>query len=686
MCHDNVRDGAVTTTIPTDLNNCYGYDCNNDLEYGMQENYDYYNNCKLRERNQGLFTADQNVKGTTAKYTRQNPNGNRYGYECPEERDYYPYWQPSPWRDIAVMTNNARMCPYYQQESANVKSKWACVVPSGYLKENINSRTPVVPTNKRDCEYILYPEDDENGERGVWREFPSHNIPPPECHETEWTRDNHLGNGKGGYPNVYNWTIPDDIIHEHCVLRMRYNISTGEFDGWDPNVNSTLNSNGNEPSTLDIHTRLGFSSREEAAARGYVYEQNPVVEIFDEFTEDGKDFGLELAINTNQYGRVFQDRSHSFAIRKRPESLQSARIYNFNVRGKRGNIVQVYPAVEYDFVPNTLRLSKDDYVHIQWTGSNTNPNNNDGQGLAGTDRSNLVLLGEQVYTEGENSNPYEPYNKYGHLGLNTPMHLDNVTFLGLNQQDLINLAVLNPNQFRGELSELDDAGTYFDLGPRKTTENGHYHFMCTRNNNFSNRSQKGKILTVEQIISGAAIGWNGGNLTIDGLAGIHVERDTLDDLYKFQMEVWAAKQGEAAMHQIGRQISVGTGYASDYVVLHPQQKVTQDDKTFTMKIKVTHPTTEDIAVYRSNADTFSSWHRVSAVKQGDSVLFETQEGGVYVVRTESDVAAIVGIVLGCLAAIIIIVGTVIYFRRHPDKWNRVTHSCSRAKKSTQSKV
>ena len=38
---------------------CDNYDCNTATQYGMHEDYDYYMNCRMRERNMGLFLASQ---------------------------------------------------------------------------------------------------------------------------------------------------------------------------------------------------------------------------------------------------------------------------------------------------------------------------------------------------------------------------------------------------------------------------------------------------------------------------------------------------------------------------------------------------------------------------------------------------------------------------------------------------
>jgi len=70
-------------------------------------------------------------------------------------------------------------------------------------------------------------------------------------------------------------------------------------------------------------------------------QQNPYVNIGADITP------FRLAINTAQFGRTFQDRSHPFRMMPRPAAAQAQTIHNINVRGKRGNIVQVGVVVDF---------------------------------------------------------------------------------------------------------------------------------------------------------------------------------------------------------------------------------------------------------------------------------------------------------------------------------------------------
>ena len=422
------------------------------LKYGQHETYQWYADCKVRQRNKGLFTADQKLKGNSARFTRQNPNGQRRGYECPEERDYYPYWHPTPWKDIVIMTGAKEWesrCMYYLNESQNDRAKGYCSLPEYNNEKDCEFEDPDAPPE-------IDPETQEPIGPGTWTMAGRHGIDKPLCYPSQPSRDNHHGNGVDGHMNSFNWTIPDDP-HKNCVVRIRYNISTGDYDGWNGNITAY---NNNDDSII---------------------ENNPELEYF---------YGLQLALNTAQTGRTFQDRSHVFEIRSRPADVAAeTRIHNINVRGKRGNIVQVYPGVEYDFVPQRALVYPGDLVHFQWTGSNNNPNGNDGEGTAGTDRSNVIQIAD--------------------ASVNYPLKVtDSDSDMFAMNTGLMHQHALLINSEGGQLNE---AGTYFDGGLVRMTDNEEgatYHYMSSRNNNFSNRSQKGVIVVSTEACT--AEGYNRG--------------------------------------------------------------------------------------------------------------------------------------------------------------------------------
>ena len=130
MCESTapgLRDG--TPESPTDSATDTITEATNDNpRYGSHEPMSYYKKCKTRRRNAGLYIADQRqqtwgrlMENSPAVETRQNPNGDRHGWECPEERDYYVSFQIcfsySHVSIIAILASNSleRYCNLYSQ-------------------------------------------------------------------------------------------------------------------------------------------------------------------------------------------------------------------------------------------------------------------------------------------------------------------------------------------------------------------------------------------------------------------------------------------------------------------------------------------------------------------------------------------------------------------------------------------
>ncbi|KAI8819389.1 uncharacterized protein EV422DRAFT_110761 [Fimicolochytrium jonesii] len=436
MCEDSapgLRDGTTTSTIVQDPTAA------NYMTYGQHEPFSWYQQCSTRKRNKRLFTADRNLNGDTAIFTRQNNNGQRFGFECPEERDYYPYWLPTPWRDIYTCTDEPKRCKYYQATSQNGNDRGSCSDPQFITRF--------------DCE--------QNS--ATWSYSGNFNVPAPDCGVCPTTRNNHLGQADGTTQSPsYTWTVPEGVHPDgtKCVLRLRYNISTMDYDGWGTD---------------------SFYNAANSKVKG-----NPTVD----FVGMGNNVSgpLTLNINTAQFGRTFEDRSHVFIVRKQPAELKrnfigTSRIINLNVRGRRGNIVDVYPSVEYDFVPNTINAKRGDYLHIQWTGSDANQNGNAGNGRDGTDRSNLVVASSQGVNYPINFNPD---------GDTPPDHFtDNRNMIAkLAYLDQTNCTTTTDANNPQNCARINSASGYFNAGLVRVDNKGTFNLLSTRNSAFSNRERK----------------------------------------------------------------------------------------------------------------------------------------------------------------------------------------------------
>ena len=83
-------------------------------------------------------------------------------------------------------------------------------------------------------------------------------------------------------------------------------------------------------------------------------------------------------------------------------------------------------------------------LDCRWTGSNKNPLRYDGEGIGGSDRSNILLLASQVYPRDYIRSGVK---QFGYAGRNYPARLNSTSFLGFTNDDRTKLALLTPSKY-----------------------------------------------------------------------------------------------------------------------------------------------------------------------------------------------------------------------------------------------
>ena len=431
-------------------------------------------------------------------YDRCDPNAqNRHGMECSSERQQWPDSSISPWVDVAYFTDDAKNKCTSDIELLNQRQFFECV--EYYDGANQLRRHKSIHQSEEECtlnggDWLgfykvgdilddIASEDECLGLNGgkkdyvwgrpmSWKDVAEDKLSAEtcivmpartECLEAPNTRSGYLGNVDNSRNTPrFQWALPNHVEDKKCVFRIRYIISVPDDD---------------------------------------------IVRGDNIHYLDNNNDGLSLAPTANRV--VFEDRSHIFKLLQRPAEIpDDLMIHNLVVRGKRGNIVQTFPAVEYDFVPNRLTIPQGEAIHVQWTGSNRHNNQSPGgdgqtgdagEGRGGTDRNNFIQLIDRK------TNLVAP--DHMHTLFDNAQWVWSSHDMGDSDNHGFNLALSMATSGYYQCETNDECARSFDNTLQDQLNNapasyhgnifvpsqGEYHYKCMRNDNFSNRSQKGTI-------------------------------------------------------------------------------------------------------------------------------------------------------------------------------------------------
>jgi hypothetical protein len=96
-----------------------------------------------------------------------------------------------------------------------------------------------------------------------------------------------------------------------------------------------------------------------------------------------------------------------------------------------------------------------------------------------------------------------------------------------------------------------------------------------------------------------------------GVQGVWVQRGTFTSLKPIALEEWSKSDGEAQIEAMGGSVDVGESYASNFLVINPQEKLTDGDKKFSVTLKVDSSMSGTVTVYKADKNNLQ-WRKVDA--------------------------------------------------------------------------
>jgi hypothetical protein len=188
----------------------------------------------------------------------------------------------------------------------------------------------------------------------------------------------------------------------------------------------------------------------------------------------------------------------------------------------------------------------------------------------------------------------------------------------------------------GNMEELDDAGASVSFAPQQAKEIGCWNYVSTRNNNFSNRSQKGTICVDEGDYAAGDVGPKGDAVVADN-GWINIPPGAVPNIQTFSMQS-APKKGAASEEVWIEPVQID--FADENTQI--EVAVTYEQRAL-YSPKLVHRTTQD----GEYVEITDAEYKVTEDANGNEqtvAMANVNEGGAYVVEDQINVGAVVAIV------------------------------------------